>query len=101
MQRVSPAFEPKGRSRREALKPVSVTVNDACRITGLGRTKVYELIADGPLKSVAIGDVGWCCMRRSRHSSSSQPGDGLRLNGGCARSGSALAPSPTHARSAP
>lgn len=55
MQRVSPAFEPKGRSRREALKPVSVTVNDACRITGLGRTKVYELIADGPLKSVAIG----------------------------------------------
>jgi excisionase family DNA binding protein len=55
MQSVSSTFEPKRKSRREPLKPVSVTINDACKITGLGRTKVYELIAQGTLESVAIG----------------------------------------------
>jgi excisionase family DNA binding protein len=35
--------------------PMAVTVDDAKHITGLGHTKLYELISDGTLKSVAIG----------------------------------------------
>ena len=34
---------------------MAVPVDDACTITGLGRTSIYELIAEGKLKSVAIG----------------------------------------------
>lgn len=41
--------------RREPPRPLAVTVADACHITGLGRTKVYELIAQQKLKAVAIG----------------------------------------------
>ena len=48
--------EPNRRMRRgEAPKPVSATIDDTCRIAGLGRTKIYELIAEGKLKAVAIG----------------------------------------------
>jgi excisionase family DNA binding protein len=35
--------------------PLAVTVDDAKHITGLGHTKIYELIRDGTLQSVAIG----------------------------------------------
>jgi excisionase family DNA binding protein len=55
LQSVAPAVERKRNSRREPLKPISVTVDDTCRITGLGRTKVYEPIGEGVLKTVAIG----------------------------------------------
>jgi excisionase family DNA binding protein len=50
----SPA-ERKRESRREPPRPISTTVDDACRITGLGRTKIYELISDGTLKTVRLG----------------------------------------------
>ncbi len=36
-------------------KPITVTIEDTSRITGLGITKIYELISQGRLKSVAIG----------------------------------------------
>ena len=36
-------------------KRLAVTIDDACEITGLGRTKIYELIRDQKLKAVAIG----------------------------------------------
>jgi excisionase family DNA binding protein len=42
-------------SRREPPTPITTTINDTCRITGLGRTKVYELIAEGKLKATAVG----------------------------------------------
>lgn len=52
----APLVEPKRRlRRREPPKPMAVPVDDTCRITGLGRTSIYELIAQGKLKSVAIG----------------------------------------------
>ena len=47
--------EPNRHSRRHSPKPVSATIDDTCQITGLGRTKVYELISQGKLKAVAIG----------------------------------------------
>ena len=41
--------------RRAAPKRLAVTIDDACEITGLGRTKIYELIGQGKLKAVSIG----------------------------------------------
>jgi excisionase family DNA binding protein len=43
------------RTRREAPRPVTTTIDDTCHITGLGRTKVYELISEGKLKAITIG----------------------------------------------
>ena len=31
------------------------TINEACEVTGLGRTKLYELIADGHLATTTVG----------------------------------------------
>ena len=37
-----------------ALKPLSVTVNEACRITGISRSKLYLLIGKGRVKTKKI-----------------------------------------------
>ena len=55
LQRGRLSAEPHRRTRRETPKPVSTTVDDACRITGLGRTKIYELIGEGKLRTKTIG----------------------------------------------
>jgi excisionase family DNA binding protein len=34
---------------------VTCTIADACEATGLGRTKIYELIGDGKLVATSIG----------------------------------------------
>ena len=31
------------------------TINEACEVTGLGRTKLYELIGDGHLATTTVG----------------------------------------------
>jgi excisionase family DNA binding protein len=36
-------------------KPVSVTVPTALALTGIGRTKFYELIKSGEIKTITIG----------------------------------------------
>ena len=36
------------------MEPLTVTVNDACKALGLGRTKIYELIAQGRLDTLKI-----------------------------------------------
>ena len=38
-----------------AMEPLSVTVAEALRLTGLGQTKLYELIGSGDLETVKIG----------------------------------------------
>jgi excisionase family DNA binding protein len=51
-----PLVDSPRRQRRATLpKRISVTVDETCKITGLGRTKVYELIGQHKLKAVAIG----------------------------------------------
>jgi excisionase family DNA binding protein len=50
-----PLSDPWSRQRRADPKRITVTINETCRITGLGRTKVYELIGQRKLKAVAIG----------------------------------------------
>ncbi|MEY4967199.1 MAG: hypothetical protein RL274_2782 [Pseudomonadota bacterium] len=36
-------------------EPISVTVAEACRVTGLGKTKLYELMKDGVVTSAMVG----------------------------------------------
>jgi excisionase family DNA binding protein len=38
-----------------AHEPLAYRVNEFCRIVGLGRTKVYGLIADGKLATIKVG----------------------------------------------
>jgi excisionase family DNA binding protein len=50
-------------SASEAVRPQTVpfaqkltcTINQACEVTGLGRTKLYELIGDGHLATTTVG----------------------------------------------
>lgn len=37
------------------LDPICVRVNDAARMIGVGRTKLYELIAAGEVETVKLG----------------------------------------------
>ena len=34
---------------------LTFTINEACEMTGLGRTKLYELIGDGHLATTTVG----------------------------------------------
>jgi excisionase family DNA binding protein len=36
-------------------EPLAYRVNDFCRVSGLGRTTVYSLIAEGKLAAIKIG----------------------------------------------
>jgi excisionase family DNA binding protein len=36
-------------------EPVSVRIREACRLTGIGRSKFYELVASGDVEVVKIG----------------------------------------------
>lgn len=40
---------------QKTLKPLSVTVDNALKISGLGRTKFYALVRDGTIKTVTVG----------------------------------------------
>lgn len=37
------------------LEPLSVDIPEACRLTGLGRSKLYELLGNGEIASVKVG----------------------------------------------
>lgn len=41
--------------RRPAMKPIAIPVREACQVGGLGRTKLYELVKTGELKTVSVG----------------------------------------------
>ncbi|HLZ79041.1 MAG TPA: excisionase family DNA-binding protein [Sphingomonas sp.] len=38
-------------------QPLTVRIKEACRITGIGRSKLYELIADGEIEIVKVGAI--------------------------------------------
>ena len=42
-------------SGHQPVEPICVRINDAARMIGVGRTKLYELIANGELEAVKIG----------------------------------------------
>ena len=37
--------------------PISVRIPEACRLTGIGRSKLYELIAAGEIEIVKVGTI--------------------------------------------
>jgi excisionase family DNA binding protein len=36
-------------------EPLAVTIREGCRYSGLGRTKIYELIFSGALETTTVG----------------------------------------------
>ena len=50
-----PAPATKRANLRNTPKPLALPIEDACAVTGLGKTKIYELIAEGKLKAVSVG----------------------------------------------
>lgn len=40
-----------------SLKPIAVRIPDACRMTGIGRSKLYELIKAGDIMTVKVGTI--------------------------------------------
>ena len=40
-----------------APSPITVRIKDACRMTGIGRSKLYLLIAEGKVETVKIGSM--------------------------------------------
>ena len=36
-------------------KVITASIGEFCRLSGIGRTKVYELLGDGDLESISIG----------------------------------------------
>ena len=38
--------------------PLSVRVPEACRVTGISRTKLYQLVKDGQIASVSLREPG-------------------------------------------
>lgn len=41
----------------QPFEPICVRINDAARMIGVGRTKLYELISAGELETVKIGNA--------------------------------------------
>lgn len=37
--------------------PITVRIPEACRLTGIGRSKLYELIAAGEIETIKIGTI--------------------------------------------
>ena len=37
--------------------PLTVRVREACRLTGIGRSKLYELIAAGEIDIIKVGTI--------------------------------------------
>jgi excisionase family DNA binding protein len=41
---------------KEAVEPLTVSIKDASRLLGLGRTTIYRLISDRELETVKVGN---------------------------------------------
>jgi excisionase family DNA binding protein len=44
-------------------RPITVRIREASRLTGIGRSKLYELIKDGHIETVKIGSMTLIPMR--------------------------------------
>jgi excisionase family DNA binding protein len=42
---------------RHGIEPICVRVPEACRLTGIGRSKFYQLVASGEIQVVKIGSM--------------------------------------------
>jgi excisionase family DNA binding protein len=41
----------------QRVRPITVRIKEACRITGIGRSKFYELIKAGDIETVKVGSL--------------------------------------------
>jgi excisionase family DNA binding protein len=41
----------------QIITPLSVRIKEACRMTGIGRSKLYELIAAGDIEVIKVGSM--------------------------------------------
>lgn len=44
-------------SECEPMMPLTVRVREACRLTGIGRSKLYELIAAEEINTIKVGAI--------------------------------------------
>ena len=42
-------------SSESRLDPIAVTVDEACRVMGIGRTTLYELLQGGEVRGFSVG----------------------------------------------
>ena len=40
-----------------AATPITVRINEACRLTGIGRSKLYQLIQAGEIEIIKVGTI--------------------------------------------
>lgn len=40
-----------------AVEPITVRIREACRMTGIGRSKLYELIGAGEISTIKVGSI--------------------------------------------
>lgn len=40
-----------------AARPLAVRIREACRLTGIGRSKFYELIQSGDIETIKVGTI--------------------------------------------
>lgn len=39
------------------VQPLTVRIREACRLTGIGRSKLYELIRAGEIRTIKVGAI--------------------------------------------
>jgi excisionase family DNA binding protein len=47
----------------QAPAPITVRIKEACRLTGIGRSKLYMLIGEGYIETVKVGSMTLVTMR--------------------------------------
>lgn len=47
--------------------PVTVRIREACQMTGIGRSKLYELIAGGEIEVIKVGTITLIPMAALEH----------------------------------
>jgi excisionase family DNA binding protein len=44
-------------SDADPMKPLTVRIREACRLTGIGRSRFYELIQEGEIAVIKVGGM--------------------------------------------
>lgn len=57
------ALERVARPQEERIQPLTVRIKEACRLTGIGRSKLYALIKEGHIEVIKVGSITLIPMR--------------------------------------
>ena len=64
VQHMAPSISP---AEGQGTVPLAVRVKEACRLTGIGRSKLYELIAADEIDTIKVGTITLIPMASLRH----------------------------------